>query len=636
MDSDFPGARGPAVSNTLTTLVTATRALSLPADRLVGRRLEGRYEILRPLDRGGMATVYVAVDHRLEREVAVKVMHPSLAHDPAFVARFRREATAAASIRHPHVVAVTDAGTDDDTVFLVMELVRGRTLRALLRDRGRLSPAQTLEIGDAVLDALAAAHATGLVHRDVKPENVLLGDDGTIAVADFGLARAVEASSLTTHAGLLLGTVAYVSPEQVSHGRADARSDVYAAGILLFELLTGAVPYDAETPVAVAYRHVHERVPAPSSVAGGIPSELDDLVLAATAPDPAERYPDAGAFLTALRRVRAVVGARPARGGDTTALVLPATPVTPTDRPGPVAATPARRRHVWPWVLAVLVLLSAGAGVGGWWLGRDAGTHVPALTDRSLSAVEAALTASHLAYSVGPAQHSDAVSTGQVVTTVPAPGAAVKAHGTVLIVPSAGVLRLTVPAIAGRPQPTATTLLAQVGFGPPTVTTAYSDVTPAGTVLTSTPATGATVDHRTRVALVVSAGPAPVTVPDESGQSQVDAQHTLTSLGLKTAVSQQFSATVPSGTVISATPDAGTAHRGDTVSLVVSKGPQTVIVPNLDPLNGGQADAALRALGLVPREIALFGIHGGQVVTQKQKPGSTVPVGSTVTFYTAY
>jgi serine/threonine protein kinase len=240
-------------------------------DLLVGRLLDGRYRLDSPIARGGMATVYTATDTRLDRTVAVKVMRPALAEDPDFVARFAREARAAARLHSPEVVAVHDQGTDAETgtAYLVMEYVEGRTLRDVIRDRGALPPARALTLLEPVLRALAAAHDAGIVHRDVKPENVLLGDDGRVKVADFGLARAVETSNLTATTGLLIGTVAYLAPEQVEHGTADTRTDVYAAGILLWEMLTGTPPYDADSPLSVAYRHVHDDVPPPSQVAPG-------------------------------------------------------------------------------------------------------------------------------------------------------------------------------------------------------------------------------------------------------------------------------------------------------------------------------------------------------------------------------
>src|SRR3954470_3555260 len=273
------------------------------ADPLLGRLLDDRYEIRRRLAVGGMATVYAAIDTRLDRPVAVKVMHPALAADEEFVARFRREAKAAARLSSPAVVNVTDQGQDGGTVFLVMELVQGRTLRDRLRAEGTLAPAQALAVLDPVLEALGAAHAAGYVHRDVKPENVLMADDGRVKVGDFGLARAVDASPLTSTTGLLLGTVAYLHPEQVRRGVADARTDVYASGVLLFEMLTGRPPFEGDTALSVAYQHLHDRVPLPSALRPEVPDELDELVATATEPDPDNRPVDAAAMLDDLRHI---------------------------------------------------------------------------------------------------------------------------------------------------------------------------------------------------------------------------------------------------------------------------------------------------------------------------------------------
>jgi beta-lactam-binding protein with PASTA domain/predicted Ser/Thr protein kinase len=277
--------------------------LNSSVDPLLGRLLDGRYEVSGRIAQGGMAVVYSAFDTRLDRPVAVKVMHPALAQDEDFVARFRREAKAAAKLSNPHVVSVTDQGRDGDVIFLVMELIEGRTLREVLREAGRLSPAEALDIMIPVLEALAAAHRAGLIHRDVKPENVLVADDGTVKVGDFGLARAVEASPLTATTGLLLGTVAYLAPEQVSRGVADARADVYACGIMLFELLTGRPPYQGPTPLQVAYQHLNEDVPPPSSLVPGIPKAVDRLVTDTTSRDPAGRPHDATAMLFRTRAV---------------------------------------------------------------------------------------------------------------------------------------------------------------------------------------------------------------------------------------------------------------------------------------------------------------------------------------------
>lgn len=265
--------------------------------------MDGRYRIVARLARGGMATVYEAVDTRLDRTVALKVMSPALAEDAEFVARFRREARAAAQLSHPHVVAVYDQGEADGVPYLAMEFVAGRTLRDVLRDYGALTPEQALTILDPMLEALAAAHDAGFVHRDVKPENILISDDGRVKVTDFGLARAVTNVTSATQ-GMLIGTVAYLSPEHVERGDADARSDVYGAGICLFEMVAGQVPFAAENPLTVAYQHVNIDVPPASSLRPSIPPDVDAVIATATRRDPAARYPDCRSFLADVRRVR--------------------------------------------------------------------------------------------------------------------------------------------------------------------------------------------------------------------------------------------------------------------------------------------------------------------------------------------
>ncbi len=384
--------------------IDSTHVKATLEDPLVGQLLDGRYLAEERLAGGGMGVVYRALDQRLDRPVALKVMHPGLAADPGFVARFSREAKAAARLSHPNVVAVYDQGGDGQQVFLVMEYVAGRTLRDLLNDRGALTLGEALEVFEPVLLALGAAHRAGLVHRDVKPENVLLSDDGRVKVADFGLARAVStATSATATQGVLLGTVAYLAPEQVEHGVADARSDVYAAGLVLFELLTGTKAYDGDNALSVAFRHVHEDVPAPSRRVPGLPAAVDALVARATHRDPDHRPADADRFLTELlsmrrdlpaesltRRPRApasgAAAPRPARREHTA--VLPpgsaaAPTITPTSPTAAVAAPRPRRRWRGGLLLATLLVLAVAAAGGGWWvtLGPGAYTTAPPLVN---------------------------------------------------------------------------------------------------------------------------------------------------------------------------------------------------------------------------------------------------------------
>ncbi|MCW2759725.1 MAG: protein kinase, partial [Nocardioidaceae bacterium] len=272
-------------------------------DPIIGRLLDGRYKVGARVARGGMATVYEATDTRLDRTVAIKVMHAGFVEDETFARRFRREAQAAARLAHQNVVAVFDQGDDDGTLFLVMEFVSGITLRDLIREQSPLNPIRVMSLIEPVLSALAAAHRSGMIHRDVKPENVLLAEDGRIKVADFGLARAVNSETQHTGTGVLIGTVSYLSPELVIAGEADARADVYAAGVMIYEMLTGAKPHQADSPIQVAYKHVHEDVPAPSSVVPGIPAYVDALVARATARDRELRPADAAVLLHQVHRV---------------------------------------------------------------------------------------------------------------------------------------------------------------------------------------------------------------------------------------------------------------------------------------------------------------------------------------------
>ena len=431
--------------------------MSSTGDALIGRTLDGRYRVLRRIADGGMATVYLAVDERLDREVALKVMRQHLTHDESFVTRFRREARSSASLSHPNVVAVFDQGEDDGHIFLAMEYVPGQTLRDVMREEGLLSPRAALDVLDPVLQALAEAHTKGLIHRDVKPENVIINDNGTVKVADFGLARAVTSQTVTSTQGVLLGTVAYLSPEQVERGIADARSDVYAAGLMLFEMLTGTKAFTGETAIHVAYQHVHGGVPSPSSRVAGLPPALDELVAVATARDPDERPADAAEFLTLVRRTRAtlpagVLDARPAGVAAGVAAAQPtATAALPLQRARPasegaggVATRPRsetvaialpppplegrvvaagggapRRRRWWPAVVASALI----AGLTAWFflLGPGATATVPSVQGRTQAEAVSAVRKAALDPKVTEA-FSEKVPTGVVISTDPGAG----------------------------------------------------------------------------------------------------------------------------------------------------------------------------------------------------------------------
>ncbi len=615
-------------------------------DPLVGRLLDRRYRLTGLLARGGMATVYRGLDERLERPVAVKVMHRGLADDPDFVARFTREARSAARLSAPEVVAVYDQGRDEQTgaAYLVMEHIEGRDLRALLRDRGALHPARALSLLEPVLRALAAAHGAGIVHRDVKPENVLLGDDGRVKVADFGLARAVETSELTSTTGLLIGTVAYLAPEQIERGTADPRTDVYAAGVVLWEALTGAPPYAADTPMQVAYRHVHEDVPAPSTVVGGIPPGLDDLVVRATRRDPALRPPDAGAFLAEVRALRAELDVLPLDAGTLAATATPAAgrhdtlvvprPVVNRSSPtGSAPPVPARRRR-WRLIsgLVVLVVLALLAAGGGWYLGTGRFTRAPAVLALTQADATARLRATGLGAALQPERFDETIPAGQVLAQAPDPGGRVRKGGVVSLVVSRGPDRRTVPAsVVGSTQEAATRALTDIGLRAGEVTQEFAAAA-AGTVLRTDPTPGTPLPPDTAVALVVSKGVEPLPVPDVRKRPQAQAQAQLQAAGFTTTVVLAFDEQVPAGTVVDQSPNRGAAGRGSTVTLSVSKGPDLQVIPQLVNTSRADAEAQLSALGLTT-QVILLPAGPGTVRRIDPGAGSRVRKGSSVTLF---
>lgn len=659
------------------------------ADPLIGRVLDGRYRVGARVARGGMAVVHQAVDLRLDRLVAVKVMHPGLGEDPDFVARFEREARSAAKLAHPHAVAVFDQGEDDGTLFLVMEYVPGMTLRELIRREAPLPPARALALLDPVLQSLAAAHRAGMIHRDVKPENVLLGEDNghqTVKVADFGLARAVNAETQhTATSGVLIGTVSYLAPELVVDGRADPRADVYAAGVILYELLTGVKPHQAESPIQVAYKHVHEDVPAPSARVSGIPDYVDALVARATARDPSLRPADAGVLLHQVRRVRQALdqGVRsdeeltsdlalpqhehtdelpgfdswqPDAGGEGTE-VLPAAIIDPSEsgaatawqaaqggagrRPPrstelamqPLPPPPRGQRRRGPLLLVGLVVLIALVALGGWYLGIARYTVTPGVVNLPQDQARARIAQAGLRMRVSGTAYSEDVAKGAVLRTDPAAGERILKHGTVAVVLSRGPERHRVPQLARMSLDQARAALADAHLAFGRALSRYSETVPLGEVIRSDPAAGTLQRRDTAVDLEVSKGPRPIRIPDLTGKPADAARARLEKLGFDvTEAGSEYSDSVAKGHVITQSPDHGTGHRGDTITLVVSRGPQLVAVPDVRREPYDQAKAELEALGLkVRREDSALYIGFDRVAGMDPAPGTEVPKGTTIT-----
>ncbi|MGW4380893.1 Stk1 family PASTA domain-containing Ser/Thr kinase [Kitasatospora sp. NPDC004531] len=573
-------------------------------DPLIGALLDGRYRVEQRIAIGGMSTVYRGTDTRLDRTVALKVMHPSLAGDADFTARFIREAKAAARLAHPNVVNVLDQGADPRAVFMALEYVPGRTLRDLLRDRGALSVRAALDVLEPVLAALGAAHRAGLVHRDVKPENVLITDNGLVKVADFGLVRVMGAAEANTTAatepGQLMGTVSYLAPEQISQDApTDQRVDVYAAGILLYEMLTGAKPHTGENPAQVMYRHLHEDVPAPSRTAPAVGAELDALVATATARDPEARPWDAVELLAAVQRVRRVLPADrldaepPASGrptplfgpGEATAVisappglertsVLDVPPdLLPPVRPVNDDAPPPRSRRrssgprvrrapmIWAAVGVVVVLLVGGVTYA---LSSAVYATVPSVLGQSRQQAVTVLDKQGL-HAAFTEQFSESVQAGQVISTDPGVGAKVRKSDAVKVVVSRGPERLPVPEVVNRPLAEAVKALTDARLTAGGTTEQFSDAVPKGAVISTDPAAGTALAPNSPVGLTVSKGMH--LVPNVSGLSKEDAAKALQDAGF----TPQVAGLLPLGKVTEQSPAAGTPRpQGSTVTITVS------------------------------------------------------------------
>ncbi len=609
-------------------------------DPLVGQTIDGRYLVRARLARGGMATVYEAVDLRLDRVVALKVMHRHLAEDPDFVARFEREAKSAARLSHPHVVAVYDQGHSDNLIYLAMEMVPGRTLRDVMRDFGPLTPEQALVILDPVLEGLAAAHAAGFVHRDIKPENVLLADDGRVKVADFGLARAVSTSNTSATQGLIMGTVAYLSPEQVERGDADERSDLYAAGILLFEMVTGQTPHAGDSPLSVAYAHVNNDVPAPSKIQPTVPPEIDALVVRATRREANLRYQRAAEFLADVRRIRAnLPPPRPFVESHDTLVVDASTaarlaagkPVAPSPDVSPAIADTRPRRRKGPWIALVIFLVVLGSGLGGWLLATGKSVPTPDIVGQSTAAATEILSAAGLSLVVTEEQFSEELPADQVISSDPAPSAGVREGGAVGVVVSKGPERYVIPNVQGLTAAEATAALTGANLVIGSTTSVFDDRVPANAVSGTSPEIGTEVKPGTSVDIAVSKGPKPVSIPAVVGKKAQVAASALADLGLIVVTKEKFSEQVADGLVIAIRPGEGTVvDSGTEVDLVTSKGPPPVEVPSLVDMPKNKAISTLKGLGLKPKVLEAAATPLDRVYSQDPPAGTMIPKGSQV------
>ncbi|WP_431193868.1 Stk1 family PASTA domain-containing Ser/Thr kinase [Gulosibacter sp. ACHW.36C] len=624
-----------------------------------------------------MATVYVATDLRLDRRVAIKIMHEHLAADESFRDRFIREAQSAARLAHPNLVNVYDQGDDEGLAYIVMEYVPGITLRDLLHDHHRLTVEQTIDIMDAVLAGLQVAHRQGIIHRDIKPENVLLADDGRIKLSDFGLARAV--TNNTASGSVLLGTIAYLAPELVTKGLADVRSDIYSAGIMMYEMLVGEQPYRGDEPVNIAYRHANDSVPPPSEAQPSVPGVLDDLVVWATERDAEDRPADAGAMLAALRQAERDI----ATGGGATvpletaiqnfaendahllavsdndsmpnSVMQPTGPVEAVDAaamaPAVEGGAPAARRlqrlngqKRRAGVLAFFVVLFmalAAAGLG-WYQGIGPGSYgsTPDVVAKTQADAEATIVASGFTVGEVTEDNSLDVPQGTVISMSPEPDTKLAPDSPIDLVVSAGPRILTVPALEGLSTADAEQAITDAGFvvDAETHVTEFSGSIEADHVIRGTTETGETLPQemaeQQTIRLVVSAG----SVPEVTGMGQGEAEQALADAGLTSAVvDSQYSSTVPAGVVLSQENTADPMVPGSTVNLVVSLGPDLVEVPDVTGKPAKDAIAELEGAGFtVDHSIPSVLLDDATVSSQTPGGGEEVERGSSVKITATY
>lgn len=651
-------------------------------EALIGRVLNDRYLIGKRIARGGMASVFWATDQRLDRPVAIKVMHHGLGDDRQFTERFHREARSAAKLNHPNVVSVFDQGMDGDTTYLVMEYVPGRTLRDIMREEAPMPPYRALELLEQILIALSAAHAAHIIHRDVKPENVLITPDGEVKVADFGLARAVSAATTAT-GGTLIGTVSYLAPEIVVNEGADARSDVYACGAMLYEMLTGVKPHSGESPIQVAYKHVHEDIGKPSKLQPEIPPYVDALVARATVRDRDQRSTDARVLLQQVRSVQRSLaagleddpelvadltpGARitdengeptefVSRGdinldaGDseaTQAVRPPSEPTVQWDRKEPVQplqsgllppvssdeykqmraneTTSKRGRNL----LVVAIVLTLLATLLGWYIGVGRYDKTPQLVGSAEAAAKEAAQRNGFEFKVAGLKFSEKYASGVVMSTNPGPGKKILPGATIEAIVSKGPDRVVLPAnLKGMTVAEATTALAAIDLKVGKTVQKFDEKVAEDRVIGAVGiAATDQLKRNTTVDLNVSKGKKPIDVVDYTGKPAADAEKALEKAGFKVTIDSTFNDKIAKGLVISQDPRDGTKFKGDTISLSVSKGPDLVKVPDVVDKKKNDAIQILKDAGF---KVQAFPGGNYPVKSQSPGPGSMAKRGSTV------
>lgn len=597
-----------------------------------------RYQVSGKVGSGGMAEVYKAYDPVLDRTVAIKVLHPHYAQEENFVARFRREAQAAANLNHPNIVNIYDWGTEDGTYFIVMEYLEGKSLKQLIDEKGALIPSMATDIAEQVLNGLEAAHAHDVVHRDIKPHNIIITPDGKVKVTDFGIARA-GASSALTQTGSIVGTAQYVSPEQAQGLPAEAQSDLYSLGIVLYEMLTGEVPFEGENPVSVAVKQINEAPRSPRSLNPSIPKSLEAIVLKALAKDPAQRYQSAYEMKEDLQRyAQGLPVKKPRLSKAEKADFNGKTIVMPTQKPGEYRKATRKKRRVLPWIALVIVML-AMTGVGAWAIYNFVIAKtitVPNVVGKSVESAREIVEEEGLRLEEKERVFSDTIAADNVISQDPEEGEKLRRGGVVEVIVSGGTEIVEVPDVVGKSVEQATYLLPKAGLELGDIKKVYSSE-PENEVISQDPEAGDQVKKATQVDLVVSRGEKQVSVPDVTNKTFDEAKSSLEQAGFKVERTDESSGGVDEGNVIRTSPAAGTeAKKGSTVSVVVSTGPESVDVPDVIGDSESVAEAKLEDAGftVVSKDVNTNPSNMYNKVTrQSPSAGTSLDEGSSVTIW---
>jgi serine/threonine-protein kinase len=625
---------------------------------LTGELIDGRYQLLRQVANGGMAAIYEALDTRLDRKVAVKIMHSHLAQDDAYVSRFIREAKAAAALSHPNIVAVQDQGWNQNgvpAVFLVMELIEGHTLREYLNERGRFEIKDAMNYLTPILSALSAAHALGIVHRDVKPENIMISNEGRVKVADFGLARGeIIGSTMTAESSVILGSVSYLSPEQVQRGIADSRSDVYAAGIVAYEMLIGDKPFTADSPIQIAYMHVNEEVPRLRSKRKEIPQALDDLIARATSKNPDNRPRTASEFLDELAQIQ--VDLDPKKNQMSLGLDLPVEPIREkTQKKEATKSEPAvevekrettrqlrrkeeKKKRASKRVRRnrkIALFFAVAVGVAGWWslVGPGSQVVVPSTVGATYEEAVSILQPLGLTATVIESRFDEEIAKGRVIESNPAGGGKVQASGSVSFIVSKGPERYTIPKTTGLTVLAAQNAILKYPIEILPVKEVFSSEIPKGFVIETLPKSGTSVKRDTQIEIIVSKGIEQIAFPSYLGKSGEQALNELTEAGFDVEPTYAYSENVLELAVISQSPAGGSAlNKGAKVSIVISKGPRYTFIPEtIIAMESVAAQNLLKSLGLKPKVVSTGKNKVKYVISVSPVKKTKVERGSTVT-----